>query len=69
MGSIPTTALCFVRSAGRRLLTVSNLFKHRSHSSVGQSVGLINLRSAVRARVGAFIFVLWLNLLILVRHG
>ena len=32
----------------------------RSHSSVGQSVGLINLRSAVQARVGADYWILLL---------
>ena len=32
------------------------LLLHCSHSSVGQSVGLINLRSAVQARVGATSF-------------
>jgi hypothetical protein len=38
----------FLTSIGRSTFDVSS----GSYSSVGQSVGLINLRSAVRARVG-----------------
>ena len=73
----PTTPL-LLRSAKKFILSLATIrnanYCHSSysidissHSSVGQSVGLINLRSAVRARVGAFSMFLIIvrNLLIL----
>jgi hypothetical protein len=57
---------------GRRILETDSTFRFRnatltqflswsgrSYSSVGQSVGLINLRSAVRARVGVLLPLSW----------